>query len=80
MTGLTTNANFAISTPPPGVTGNFAGSGTGNEYEVALVVSPVPTTSVYAGYRSGMQQITWSGGGNTTNTWSGWMVGVDLRF
>jgi hypothetical protein len=63
------------------VTGNFAGSGTGNEYEVALVVSPVPTTSVYAGYRSGTQQITWSGGGgNTTNTWSGWMVGVDLRF
>ncbi len=80
MTGLTTNANFAISTPPPAVTGNFAGSGTGNEFEVALVVSPVPMTSVYAGYRSGTQQITWSGGGNTTNTWSGWMVGVDLRF
>lgn len=81
MTGLTTNANFAISTPPPGVTGNFTGSGTGNEYEVALVFSPVPATSVYAGYRSGTQQITWSGGGgNTTNTWSGWLVGVDLRF
>jgi hypothetical protein len=45
-----------------------------------LVVSPVPMTSVYAGYRSGTQQITWSGGGNTTNTWSGWLVGVDLRF
>ena len=80
MTGLTTSANFSISNPPPGVTGNFAGSGTGNEYEVALVLSPVPTTSVYAGYRSGSQQITWSGGGNTTNTFSGWLVGVDLRF
>ncbi len=80
MTGLTTNANFAVSTPPPGLTGNFTGSGTGNEYEVALVFSPVPMTSVYAGYRSGTQQITWNGGGNTTNTWSGWLVGVDLRF
>lgn len=79
-TGLTTSANFSISNPPPGVTGNFAGSGTGNEYEVALVLSPVPTTSVYAGYRSGTQQITWSGGGNTTNTFNGWLVGVDLRF
>ncbi|HEX4841646.1 MAG TPA: hypothetical protein VFV60_05725, partial [bacterium] len=55
--GLTTNANFSVSQPPPGVTGNFTGSGTGNEYEVALVLSPVPTTSVYAGYRSGTQQI-----------------------
>ncbi|HEX4840604.1 MAG TPA: hypothetical protein VFV60_00390, partial [bacterium] len=66
----------------PGATGtNLTGSGTGNEYEVALVLSPVPTTSIYAGYRSGTQQITWSGaGGNTTNTFSGWMVGVDLRF
>ena len=79
-TGLTTNANISISPPNPVVTGTFTGSGTGNEYEVALVLSPVPTTSVYAGYRSGTQQITWSGGGNTTNTFSGWLVGVDLRF
>lgn len=78
-TGLTTNANFSIS-QAPGAAGNFTGSGTGNEYEVALVFSPVPMTSMYAGYRSGTQQITWSSGGNTTNTFSGWMVGVDLRF
>ena len=78
-TGLTTNANISISNPV--VTGTFTGSGTGNEYEVALVLSPVPMTSMYAGYRSGTQQVTWSGGGgNTTNTFSGWMVGVDLRF
>jgi hypothetical protein len=78
-TGLTTNANISITSPL--VTGAFSGSGTGNEYELALVLSPVPMTSMYAGYRSGTQQITWSGGGgNTTNTWSGWMVGVDLRF
>src|SRR6266849_4102174 len=78
-TGLTANANISISNPV--VTGTFTGSGTGNEYEVALVLSPVPMTSMYAGYRSGTQQVTWSGGGgNTTNTFSGWMVGVDLRF
>ncbi len=78
-TGLTTNASLSISNPV--VAGSFTGSGTGNEYEIALVLSPVPTTSMYAGYRSGTQQITWSGGGgNTTNTFSGWMVGVDLRF
>lgn len=78
-TGLTTNANLSISNPV--VTGSFTGSGTGNEYEVDLVLSPVPMTSMYAGYRSGSQQITWSGGGgNTTNTFSGWLVGVDLRF
>lgn len=80
-TGLTTNATLSISPPNPAVAGTFTGSGTGNEYEVALVLSPVPMTSVYAGYRSGTQQISWSGGGgNTTNTFSGWMVGVDLRF
>jgi hypothetical protein len=68
-----------MSSPP--VTGTFSGAGTGNEYEVDLVLSPVPLTSVYAGYRSGTQQISWSGGGgNTTNTFSGWMVGMDLRF
>jgi hypothetical protein len=80
-TALTTNANVSVSSPPPAVAASYNGSGSGNEYEIALLLSPVPLTSVYAGYRSGTQQISWSGGGgNTTNTFSGWIVGVELRF
>ncbi len=79
-TALTTNANVSVSAPLPAVAATYNGTGNGNEYEIALVLSPVPLTSVYAGYRSGTQQISWTGGGNTTNTFSGWIVGMELRF
>lgn len=78
-TGLTTSSTIAIASNP-GASGNSTGAGSGNEYEIALVLSPVPLTSVYAGYRSGTQQISWNGGANSTATFSGWMVGMDLRF
>lgn len=76
---LTASTNISLSAPPTAAQQN--GNGSGNEYEITLLFSPVPVTTLFAGYRGGTHQITWSGGGgNTSTTFNGWIVGVELGF
>lgn len=76
ITSLTARADIAV--PPTAAQWN--GSGTGSEYEIALLFSPVPVTTVFAGYRGGTQSISWSGDGTTPTTFNGWVAGVELHF
>lgn len=76
---LTARADIANSTPPP-APAQYNGSGTGTEYEIALVYSPLPVTTVFAGYRGGTQSIAWSGFGTTSTTFNGFVAGVELHF
>ncbi len=76
---LTARADIANSSPPP-APNQYTGSGTGSEYEIALVYSPLPVTTVYAGYRGGTQSISWSGFGTTSTTFNGFVAGIELHF
>jgi hypothetical protein len=78
LPSLTSSSN--ISLPAQGITTQQNGNGSGSEYEITVLYSPVPVTTLFAGYRGGTHQTTWSGGQNTTATFNGWMVGVELGF
>src|SRR3989441_10961860 len=77
ITSLNANADFSVSGPPPA---SHSGTGSGSEYEITLQYSPVPVTTVFAGYRGGSSQISWSVGGTTGTTFQGYLVGVELHF
>jgi len=79
ITSLTANADFSMS-GPPAVADSRSGTGSGSEYEITLQYSPVPVTTVFAGYRGGSSQISWSGGGTNNSTFQGYLVGVELHF
>src|SRR2546425_7871148 len=65
ITSLSANADFSVSPLPPA---SRVGTGSGSEYEITLLYSPVPVTTVFAGYRGGSSQISWSGGGTNNST------------
>ncbi len=76
---MTARADFALpslAVPPQ----QYSGSGSGNEYEITLLLSPTPVTAIFAGYRGGTYQINWSGGGTTSTTFNGFVAGVELHF
>lgn len=76
---MTARADFALpSLLVPAQ--QYSGSGSGNEYEVTLFLSPTPVTAIFAGYRGGTYQINWSGGGATSTTFNGFVAGVELHF
>jgi len=77
ITSLTANADFSITPNPPQ---SFSGNGSGSDYEILLQYSPVPLTSVFAGYRGGSSQISWSVGPTSNSTFQGYLVGVELHF
>lgn len=79
LPSLTARADIANPSPPP-APAQFTGSGTGSEYEIALVYSPLPVTTVFAGYRGGTQSIAWSGFGTASTTFNGFVAGVELHF
>lgn len=78
ITSLTANADISTSAPP--VAASFTGTGSGTEYEILLEYSPVPLTTMFAGYRGGTSQISWSGAGTSNSTFQGYLVGVELHF
>ncbi|MDQ7820776.1 MAG: hypothetical protein QN173_08450 [Armatimonadota bacterium] len=71
-------ADYALSSPP--ASGQFTGTGSGSDLEAVLVFSPVPRTAVFAGYRSVTRQVSWTGGPDTTSSFTGWVVGLTLSF
>ena len=77
ITSLTANADFSITPNPPQ---SFSGNGSGSDYEILLQYSPVPLTTVFAGYRGGSSQISWSVGPTSNSTFQGYLVGVELHF
>ena len=77
ITSLNANADLSV---PPLLPASHVGTGSGSEYEIMLQYSPVPLTSVFGGYRGGSSQISWSGGGTTSSTFQGYLVGVELHF
>ncbi len=79
ITSLNANADISMSTPLIGPI-SYTGTGSGSEYEITLLYSPVPVTTVFAGYRGGSSQISWSGGGTSSSTFNGWLAGVELHF
>ena len=79
ITSLNANADISMS-GPPAVPASWSGTGGGSEYEITLQYSPVPVTTVFAGYRGGSSQISWSGAGTTNSTFQGYLVGVELHF
>ena len=79
ITSLNANADISMS-GPPAVAASWSGTGGGSEYEITLQYSPVPVTTVFAGYRGGSSQISWSGAGTTNSTFQGYLVGVELHF
>lgn len=76
---MTTRADISLQGPPV-TAASHSGSGSGTEYEIALLFSPVPVTTIFAGYRGGTHQINWSGGGATSTTFNGFVAGVELHF
>ncbi len=79
ITSLNANADISMSGLP--LAASWSGTGSGSEYEITLQYSPVPVTTVFAGYRGGSSQISWSGLPGTTNsTFQGYLVGVELHF
>ncbi len=76
ITSLTARADIAV----PPTAAQWGGTGTGSEYEIALLFSPVPVTTVFAGYRGGTQSIAWSGFGTASTTFNGFVAGVELHF
>lgn len=78
LTGLNSQANFSLSTPPTAA--SQSGTGSGSEYEVAVLFSPISQTSILAGYRAGTYQTAWSGSGTTTTRYDGFFVGLEIRF
>lgn len=79
ITSLNANADISVTAPLP-VAASWSGSGSGTEYEIMLQYSPVPLTTAFAGYRGGSSQISWSGGGTSSSTFGGYLVGVELHF
>ena len=79
ITSLNANADISMS-GPPAVVASHSGTGNGSEYEITLQYSPVPVTTVFAGYRGGSSQISWSGAGTTNSTFQGYLLGVELHF
>jgi hypothetical protein len=78
LPSLNSSANLSFSSPPS--TAQFSGTGNGTEYEVDLSYSVIPAVSVFAGYRAGNYQTSWSGSGSTTTSFSGWLFGLESRF
>ena len=78
MPSLTSTAAIFMSSPS--VSAVWRGAGTGSEGEVALTYTPAPETTWFAGYRSGIAQISWSGAGTTTSMFNGWVVGLESHF
>jgi len=78
LPSITTRADISLTAPPTAA--SDSGSGSGSEYEITLLFSPVPVTTIFAGYRGGTHQISWSGGPATTTTFNGFVAGVELHF
>lgn len=78
LSGLSNRAEFSLSAPPIAVQHN--GSGSGSEYNIGVTFSPLPLMSVYADYRSASIHNSWSGGGTSTTSYSGYVLGVNFRF
>lgn len=78
LSGLNSRADMSLSSPP--VAAQHTGTGNGSEYNIGVSFSPVPLVSVFADYRSATFQNTWSGGGTTTTSYSGYFLGVEFRF
>lgn len=78
LPSITTRADISLTAPP--IAASDSGAGSGSEYEITLLFSPVPVTTIFAGYRGGTHQISWSGGPATTTTFTGFVAGVELHF
>lgn len=78
LTGLSTRADLSLSSP--GLAAQHSGSGTGSEFTIGLVFAPLPLVTAFAEYRSGTFFTNWSGAGPTTSSYSGYVLGVSMRF
>ncbi|MGH2436735.1 MAG: hypothetical protein ACRDFA_07060 [bacterium] len=78
LSGLNSRADISLSSPLVGA--QHTGVGNGSEYTIGVTISPLPLVSVFADYRSASLQTNWSGGGSTTTSYSGYFLGVGLRF
>jgi len=78
LSGVSSQADISMSAPA--VAARDTGSGSGSEYALGIAVSAAPLLTVFADYRSATLQPTWSGGGTTTTSTSGYYLGVQLRF
>ncbi|HEU5299381.1 MAG TPA: hypothetical protein VFW08_07795 [bacterium] len=79
LTGLSTRADFSVSAPVA-VVAQHAGSGSGSEFSIGVSFAPLPLVAAYAEYRSGTFFTGWSGGGSTSSSYSGYVLGVQVRF
>ncbi|HET6781843.1 MAG TPA: hypothetical protein VFH67_07085 [bacterium] len=78
QTGVNSSANISLSSPFTAA--QHSGVGSGSEYQLVVVFSPLPRTGFFAGYRGGSHQNNWSGGGTTTTSYSGPFAGFEIRF
>lgn len=78
VTGLNSNANLSIASPPLAVT--HSGTGSGTEYEIGLSYSPIGVVGVFIGYRAGNHSTRWSTGESTTTSFSGFFLGAEGGF
>ncbi|MDQ7842870.1 MAG: hypothetical protein QN141_07320 [Armatimonadota bacterium] len=78
LAGLSNRAELAMSSPA--VAAQHAGPGGGSEYSLGLALSPLPLVTAFVDYRTSTFQTTWSGGPVTSSTYTGYLVGVQLRF
>lgn len=78
LTGLNSQAAVSLSSPPTAA--QSSGTGSGSEYQLAVLFSPVPLTTIFAGYRAGASQTAWSGSGTTSTTYNGIFAGFEIRF